>query len=249
MSPTVANILRAAVLVAWVVALAWLLQSGAYKAYLPKLWPLIAMGLACTAILVVGLFGRALRSGAAGEGVVRTVRLGLMMLPLVYIVAAPAQGLDSHAFERRRVGDQLAPATPPKQAEAPAPVAAATGASGEPRVLTLMDVQQMAREIAGTRIVTEGMVYHDAKLPPGHLVLFRFSVTCCAADAVPVGALVKCDEPARYKQDDWVRVTGELQVTKLEGQEGALLVAEKVDPIAAPTDEYLSPFDAPASEF
>jgi hypothetical protein len=43
-----------------------------------------------------------------------------------------------------------------------------------------------AQEFAGQPVDVVGFVYHDPRLPEGKLLVNRFTVSCCVADASPV---------------------------------------------------------------
>lgn len=61
------------------------------------------------------------------------------------------------------------------------------------------------------------MVYKAPKTKQqfGHegIVVFRFVINCCAADAIPVAALVEGKYP-KLKNNTWVKVEGVLQSIK-----------------------------------
>jgi uncharacterized membrane protein YcgQ (UPF0703/DUF1980 family) len=65
--------------------------------------------------------------------------------------------------------------------------------------------------------------------------LARFYITCCVADAVPVGVPVETSG-ARYRKDDWLDVSATL------AQRGKryVLVARQIKHVKAPKDPYLS---------
>ena len=43
-------------------------------------------------------------------------------------------------------------------------------------------------------------------------IVFRYFVTCCAADAQPIGLVIKKDNGLKIKNNDWVRITGVVMV-------------------------------------
>jgi uncharacterized membrane protein YcgQ (UPF0703/DUF1980 family) len=50
--------------------------------------------------------------------------------------------------------------------------------------------------------------------------LFRVKMSCCAADAIPVGVLIVCEENiTRFQAKQWVEVEGQIQFHKLRAQE------------------------------
>jgi uncharacterized repeat protein (TIGR03943 family) len=50
--------------------------------------------------------------------------------------------------------------------------------------------------------------------------LFRVKMSCCAADAIPVGVLIVSEENVtRFQKGNWVEVEGKIEFHKLRGQE------------------------------
>jgi uncharacterized repeat protein (TIGR03943 family) len=97
------------------------------------------------------------------------------------------------------------------------------------------------QRLSGSRVITEGRVSTDDTLPAGEFVVYRFVIVCCAADALPVEAVVKSPKAGSFKSDDWIRVSGTLRMQEKDGKAVPVIEADQVDPIAAPNDPYLSP--------
>jgi uncharacterized repeat protein (TIGR03943 family) len=72
--------------------------------------------------------------------------------------------------------------------------------------------------------------------------LFRVKMSCCAADAIPVGVIIISEENiTRIQPKEWVEVTGQIQFHKLQGQEKWMPVlylksADQLQPTAALSD-------------
>lgn len=102
-------------------------------------------------------------------------------------------------------------------------------------------------EINEKDITIEGMVYKGEK---EKFTLIRFLITCCAADATPLGVEVeykrhkekKIDElvpleekKEEFKNEDWVNVKGKVKI-----EEGKVkIIAEEVIKKETPSDPYL----------
>jgi uncharacterized repeat protein (TIGR03943 family) len=73
---------------------------------------------------------------------------------------------------------------------------------------------------------------------PGRtFTLSRFYITCCVADAVPIGVHVAAGRRGtRFEKDDWVDVTGVLA----RGHREWVIEALELEPINPPSDPYLS---------
>jgi putative membrane protein len=67
--------------------------------------------------------------------------------------------------------------------------------------------------------------------------LSRFYITCCVADAVPIGVRVSAGKRgARLQRDDWLAVTGVLA----HGHREWIIKALQIEHVKAPSDPYLS---------
>jgi len=67
--------------------------------------------------------------------------------------------------------------------------------------------------------------------------LSRFYITCCVADAVPIGVHVSAGRRGmKFEKDDWVDVTGVLA----RGHREWVIDALELEPVKAPSDPYLS---------
>lgn len=94
---------------------------------------------------------------------------------------------------------------------------------------------------AGERADVIGFVYQDARLPEGQFLVGRFAVSCCVADAFAVGMIVQSEQAARWPANQWVHVTGEVQVGALEGTPVPLILADSIKEVSIPPQPYLFP--------
>ncbi|MDG2990285.1 TIGR03943 family protein [Candidatus Synechococcus calcipolaris G9] len=85
----------------------------------------------------------------------------------------------------------------------------------------------------------EGFAVHSSNLPPNYFTLTRFVLTCCAADAYPVGLPVKIDgDRSAYTKDKWFRVQGRMMTETLAGRRQMVLRAETITPIDTPSNPF-----------
>lgn len=108
--------------------------------------------------------------------------------------------------------------------------------------LTTMELY--AKEFAGKELETFGFVYREEGFAPQQLVVARFSVSCCTADASVFGILVENSQAAKWKKDSWVRVRGKLELRTVDGYDMLVLNASRVEPAKAPKDPYVYFSDA-----
>ncbi len=91
----------------------------------------------------------------------------------------------------------------------------------------------------GQKININGFAFHDTKLPDNYLMLSRFVITCCAADAYPVALPVKITGTrTSYPQDSWFKVKGKAIVETLSGSRQLVIEASEIKPIPTPKNPY-----------
>jgi hypothetical protein len=106
-------------------------------------------------------------------------------------------------------------------------------------------------DLAGRRINVEGQ-YRGSD--PAHFTLVRLKINCCAADAIPLNAVIMVNPPdqKRYKLDPgqyngkWVSVTGRLYfVPQPNGEYRTLVILEPSED--KPLSEFIQKLDRPSS--
>ena len=224
---------QAVIFLCWSAAIVWLVLGGRYQLFLrPSFWFLLVMGFVVLfAFLVVTLL-KVGATGHAAKGPIVWTRFALLMLPLLYLIAAGDTSLGSHAFRNRSAPVDLVGKIKAQRT---------LEDLRKDNKLTLLEILQYFKEYEGKQIVTEGMVYKGEDVPDRHFLIFRFLMICCAADALPAGALVAHDRPEEFESDSWVRVEGTLGL-KFEGElVWPSLQPEEIVPIDQPDFPYLIP--------
>jgi uncharacterized repeat protein (TIGR03943 family) len=91
----------------------------------------------------------------------------------------------------------------------------------------------------GQKANINGFVFYPKQLPANYLMLSRFVITCCAADAYPVALPVKFTGTRQtYPQDSWLQVKGKAIVETFGGSRQLVIEANELQPIAAPKNPY-----------
>jgi uncharacterized repeat protein (TIGR03943 family) len=91
----------------------------------------------------------------------------------------------------------------------------------------------------GQKVKIEGFVIHGENQSDTHLTLARFVITCCAADAYPIGIPVKVKgSRSAYAPDSWFRVEGKMITETLEGKRLLTVSADKLTEIPKPDVPY-----------
>ena len=92
---------------------------------------------------------------------------------------------------------------------------------------------------SGQKVKVQGFVIHPKEMPEQYLMLARFVITCCAADAYPVGLPVKLTgNRTAYAPDTWLEVEGEMITETLAGKRQLTIQANSLKPIPEPKNPY-----------
>ena len=161
----------------------------------------------------------------------------LMGVPFVIGLLIPPQPLGSSALANRslnRTASRRAGVVLPAQ-ESPTDKnlyqwAVELGRNGDPA------------SASGQFVRVTGFVYRDDRCDSNTFVIARFVMTCCTADASPVGFSVHWPEANAFNKDEWVTVTGHFGVTTRESRPIAFIQADAVDTVERPSRPYLSPW-------
>jgi uncharacterized repeat protein (TIGR03943 family) len=87
------------------------------------------------------------------------------------------------------------------------------------------------RDYLGKPVTVSGIVVHNsASVPPGYIMVIRYFVTCCIADARPVGLIVDDTSHGALKDNQWVSVTGTMRSASYQGQKVAVVQPKSLVP-------------------
>jgi uncharacterized repeat protein (TIGR03943 family) len=102
-----------------------------------------------------------------------------------------------------------------------------------------LDVYPEPDAYTGQKVNVQGFVVHTPNLPDQYLTLTRFVITCCAADAYPIGLPVKLSQSRQaYQQDRWYQVTGQMITETLDGKRQLVIQADSLRAIAEPANPF-----------
>jgi putative membrane protein len=223
----------AAVLGAWAALFWFLLLSGRDALYLSTRtsW-VVPIG---AVLLAAASIGR-LASARVRSPVAMTAReawvLGLMVVPVVLVLALPPATLGSFSAGKRT-------------GFANSGIATSVGDVGVGE-LSLIDVAaaQTTKEgetalakRAGEDVDLVGFVIRYPDTPAGEFMLTRYIVTCCVADATIAQVRVVNVPPGAFTANEWVEVRGAIYPLGRE----VLVNATSVATVARPEHPYLTP--------
>ena len=89
-----------------------------------------------------------------------------------------------------------------------------------------------------------GFMIHPPDLPENYVLISRFILTCCAADAYPVGLPVQLDSEGlkgdriQYPADQWFRVQGIMGTREINGDRRLTILPTAIESIEEPKNPY-----------
>lgn len=84
-----------------------------------------------------------------------------------------------------------------------------------------------------------GFVIHPSDWSENHMMVARFVLTCCAADAYPVGLPVQLKgDRDEFAPDSWVAIQGQMMTETLDGQRRLVIQPNEVTAIPEPNNPY-----------
>jgi uncharacterized repeat protein (TIGR03943 family) len=117
--------------------------------------------------------------------------------------------------------------------------------SGAPAERTIIDwirtlnVYPEPDAYAGQAADLSGFVVHMPDWPDHTFMIARFVLTCCAADAYPVGLPVQLPEGEPLPTPDtWLQVTGTMQTDTLSGKRQLVIGSSQLTEIPEPRNPY-----------
>ncbi|WP_088240218.1 TIGR03943 family putative permease subunit [Calothrix rhizosoleniae] len=89
------------------------------------------------------------------------------------------------------------------------------------------------------KVKVQGFVIHPLELGQEYLFLAQFVLTCCAADAYPIGLPVKLPTSRQeYKPDSWLEVEGTMETATLSEKRQLTINAKSLKSIPQPKNPY-----------
>jgi uncharacterized repeat protein (TIGR03943 family) len=117
--------------------------------------------------------------------------------------------------------------------------------SGAPEERTIIDwirtlnVYPEPDAYADQPVKVSGFVVHMPNWPDDHFMISRFVLTCCAADAYPVGLPVQLPVGESMPEPDtWLEVTGTMQTGTLDGKRQLVIGSPTLLEIPEPRNPY-----------
>ena len=108
------------------------------------------------------------------------------------------------------------------------------------RYIPIMNIVDTSpEEFVGKRIEMIGFVYREQDFSDNQFVVARFGLSCCVADAGVYGTLSTMPGGQDLQLDEWVRVSGVLEVIEYNGWILPYIQVDKLEKIDQPDNPYI----------
>jgi putative membrane protein len=216
------------VLLVWIGTFIYLLSDDNYTLFIkPEFKFLIYSGLfICSAFFISGLFNRPgrLHNSDIMNGLI-------ILMPVVFIFLTGNQTLNSYALTKRTL------MVPNLNASAPEPVSdeSETRKNEASIDVTLSQLLQNWPSYSGKMVSIQGLVHPSLKDNDEYALIFKYLITCCAADAIPVGIFIDKEKTRGLVDDDWVKATGVVNLDKMDGNDVIVMALKLIEKAEKPS--------------
>lgn len=104
---------------------------------------------------------------------------------------------------------------------------------------SLIELNYNNEEYLGKDVEAVCQTFADDRLPEGIVMCYRYLMTCCAADAMPIFVFIEHPDSVVIENDKWVRVKGALSLKKNSGVEVPLISLDSLEYVEEPSFPYL----------
>jgi putative membrane protein len=187
-------------------------------------------------ILLIGVF-RLWQTGDRSQPLrPRLATYGLLLAPLLLGVLIPAKPAGSALIDPRQMNTM-------RRGYAASGITESDSAKW-----TLMDwlfarYTLQPDELKGKPVDVIGFVYRDPEnpQPADEFFVVRYTLACCVADRTNVSLPVKWDGANSLPNDQWVRVSGTIDLRPGDGPPELVVTEARVEPVEQPDEPYLYP--------
>ncbi|MBI4964544.1 MAG: TIGR03943 family protein [Desulfomonile tiedjei] len=247
------GIVQAIVLGAWITSFCWLAYGPVDDALLGRFlrsdyWWLVYTAIGIYSAFVVSLAIYPPHQHGRDRFRRSVIQAAILSLPVLYVPLAVTSELSVEAAEKRSLYTARAVVTRPESSEPTRVVQKRKGPDDNPKSdmarvkpsePTMLDVVSDPDAFEGSDVTVIGMVYRDKKLPSDSFFCYRLLMVCCAADATPIGLIVKWPQTGEMKTGTWVKVTGKVGFTTVEGSSEPAISAVSVEKTSPPKKRFL----------
>ena len=101
------------------------------------------------------------------------------------------------------------------------------------------DINQDMEKYEGKTLKFKGQVFRMEGFAKNEIVPVRYAMVCCTADLQPCGILSRSNEVTKYKNNEWVWVTGKIKIEEYQGQTMPVCYVTKIEPADKAKEAYI----------
>ncbi|MCG8637237.1 MAG: TIGR03943 family protein, partial [Desulfobacterales bacterium] len=158
----------------------------------------------------------------------------ILMLPILFIFASGNKTLGNFALSKRSMtplevnGPNNTDPTESRENLNPDTGEKNLPGTGSPLV-SISDLVRQFNTYDGRRISVEGLFSNTVEGHDELSAVFRYFITCCAADAMPVGVFMAGQGAAGIEDNQWVRAAGRVSAREMDGYTVIYMDLEKLE--------------------
>ncbi len=214
------------VLVIWAGLLCWLLFDVRYLLFLsPKFSFLIY-----TSLILSLLFAFSFSMTNAPQIKDEFSKGMILLLPVYFIIAVQDNTLGNYALSKRTLTPLQTHLAQNNQSNEKDTASGSEPVSGEYPLVSMTQLIRNWETYAGKSVCVEGIFSESIVNHEELAAVFRYIISCCAADAQPIGVFMSSKLPGEaLKNNDWVRASGKVRMTDLDGYRVVYMDVESVE--------------------
>lgn len=173
-------------------------------------------------------------SGSCSSASIRMWPSLVLSIPLFLAIVLPPRSLA--AFSAMQRGPQIAGMTSIRGVNTVSHVSLSVDTAS----FTLQDwagalsADPNPKDYIGKPVDISGMVLRDpGAVPTGYIMVMRYQVTCCIADARPIGLIVRDPTGSAIKDSQWIKVSGVMGAASYQGQRLVVVEPKRLEIIKA----------------
>ncbi len=102
------------------------------------------------------------------------------------------------------------------------------------KVISISSLVRQFDQYDGKQVRIEGLYSDTIEGHDDLSAVFRYFVSCCTIDAQPVGVFMSRSPDAGFKNNDWVRISGRVKKTRMDGYEVIFMELDKMEAAVKP---------------
>jgi uncharacterized repeat protein (TIGR03943 family) len=162
----------------------------------------------------------------------------LLALPLVFALCLPVSSLGSDMVNKKTSNPAIQKGVG-VQAQAGQNKGWNPIIDDDSFLASMMILFEKPADYAGKQIEFSGFVYHQDDFPDNTFLLARYAIVCCTADAQVTGLLCHSSESANFKNDQWVKIKGNIIVHSYQGYDVPMVEVSDLQNIKKPGNPYV----------